>query len=886
MRLVGDIALDAEVRAIASGAITDGAPVVVNADGTVSVVSSDPDSLGSATDLYDGGFSFPAVVYDTGQDKFLLVYTDDSNSYYGTGVVGTVSGSSISFGTPVVFSSATSYYISASFDSNAGKTGIFWSDFDDGQKNKACVATISGTSVSYGSTVTFNSTASNLKDSTFDSSQNKIVVVYRKDSSNGEVVAATISGTDISFGTGANLYGTQNGSFNKVGITYDSNAGKSLVVFHNPANSDKLDSKVVSLSGSTVSLGSLVNVFDGTAAAAETAYDSTNNKVIVAYRQDDTESDVFSRLVVGTISGTSVSYGTAVSLGRGFQTGDPGNSLHYDASAQKVIFVGGDIQDSYKGKYVKATVSGTSISIDSITTFSTRSVRFANFYDPDAQKSVLIYNDHASASSDPVARTLTVGAGDNITSENYIGIANAAYADGQKATIKTTGSIARNVAPTAVAVPTPTNRTIIEEVSSNYLFRSTTISLGSGKFVILYTIYLGSGEPVVYYKVGTIDQATNTVSYSDRTSTNAFTAYSLSGILDTNANRIVVVYENGADGKGYAAVGTVSGNTISFGTPVVFEDDVVKEINLTFDSTANKVIISWRDQNNSNYGTAIVATVDNSDNSISFGTAVVYESAYTITFPPNAITYDSNSNRVVIVYRDVGDSNKGKAIVGTVSGTSISFGTAVDVDTGNPTDYLTAVFNPDVNKVLITYDASDKKGKSKIGTVSGTGISLTGVTIFNNDTNNDGTIYQSSCYDTTSNTHLIVYRDNTLSGASTNHVYGIIGTMNGDGSAISYGTEFAIDLNAVINPGGNQDGNGWKTQCIYDSTTERFIVVYDFAVLKKLAASMIIPIGGEVPLTIGQQYFVQIDGSLGTSADDPSVIAGTAIGTSDIIVKG
>ena len=33
MRFVGDIAEDAEVRAIASGAITDGAPVVVNADG-------------------------------------------------------------------------------------------------------------------------------------------------------------------------------------------------------------------------------------------------------------------------------------------------------------------------------------------------------------------------------------------------------------------------------------------------------------------------------------------------------------------------------------------------------------------------------------------------------------------------------------------------------------------------------------------------------------------------------------------------------------------------------------------------------------------------------------------------------------------------------------
>ena len=39
-------------------------------------------------------------------------------------------------------------------------------------------------------------------------------------------------------------------------------------------------------------------------------------------------------------------------------------------------------------------------------------------------------------------------------------------------------------------------------------------------------------------------------------------------------------------------------------------------------------------------------------------------------------------------------------------------------------------------------------------------------------------------------------------------------------------------------------------------------------------------------LTIGQQYFVQQNGSLGTSADSPSVIAGTALGTSDLIVKG
>ena len=39
-------------------------------------------------------------------------------------------------------------------------------------------------------------------------------------------------------------------------------------------------------------------------------------------------------------------------------------------------------------------------------------------------------------------------------------------------------------------------------------------------------------------------------------------------------------------------------------------------------------------------------------------------------------------------------------------------------------------------------------------------------------------------------------------------------------------------------------------------------------------------------LTPGQQYFVQTDGTLGTSADDPSVVAGTAVTATKLIVKG
>ena len=39
-------------------------------------------------------------------------------------------------------------------------------------------------------------------------------------------------------------------------------------------------------------------------------------------------------------------------------------------------------------------------------------------------------------------------------------------------------------------------------------------------------------------------------------------------------------------------------------------------------------------------------------------------------------------------------------------------------------------------------------------------------------------------------------------------------------------------------------------------------------------------------LTAGQTYFVQTDGTLGLTAADPSVTAGTAISATELIVKG
>ena len=438
MKTIGKVQAEAnsEVYAVASGAIGTDVSCIVNADGTVSVVSGTAESLGSQVAV--GTFAFegtPAAVYDTGQDKVLFIYQGASN--YGNAVVGTVSGSSISFGTPSVFISSNTSGISATFDSNAGKTGIFFTDGGNSSYGKALVATISGTSVSFGSTVTHASVdTQGRRDSTFDSSQNKLLLVYPHGSSNANTVAATISGTDIAFGSVEALDDTTNAY--ELAIQYDSNASKSLVIYSKNGTDDRLYGKVVTLSGTTISLGS-----EALAVAASSpvpvdcalTYDSTNSKIVMGYAVG---SPVLYYFQVGTISGTSFSFGTAVSTGVRLNI-TTRNHLHYNAAAEKVVIAGRDDGASHVQKYVTATVSGTTISVDSaVTYYASTSYVSCSTYDSDQQKSVLFYA--ASSFSNPAVKILTVGS-TTLTSENYIGISNAAYADTQTATIQAGGAV-------------------------------------------------------------------------------------------------------------------------------------------------------------------------------------------------------------------------------------------------------------------------------------------------------------------------------------------------------------------------------------------------------------------------------------------------------------
>jgi hypothetical protein len=366
---------------------------------------------------------------------------------------------------------------------------------------------------------------------------------------------------------------------------------------------------------------------------------------------------------------------------------------------------------------------------------------------------------------------------------------------------------------------------------------------------------------------------------------------------DANAQRVVIAYSDGGDGdKGKAVVGTVSGTAISFGSAVTFNSAVTESISIAYDANAQKVVIAYADFGNSTYGTAIVGTV--SGTSISFGSEAVFESA-TTSF--TSITYDSNAQKVVISYEDVGNSFYGTAIVGTVSGTSISFGTATVYNSARAEKtYIT--YDSSAQKVVVAYpdNGNSEHGTAKVGTVSGTSISFGSAAVFESAS----TARISAAYDANAEKVVIAYRD----GGNSSHGTVVSGTVSG--TSISFDTPIVFesattnairstyDANAqkVIityqDDGNSGHGTGVAYQAAFNSTTltaTNYIGISDAAYSDGATAT--IQIAGSVDdaqsgLTAGQAYYVQTDGTLSTSADSPSVFAGTAISATKIIVKG
>ena len=72
-------------------------------------------------------------------------------------------------------------------------------------------------------------------------------------------------------------------------------------------------------------------------------------------------------------------------------------------------------------------------------------------------------------------------------------------------------------------------------------------------------------------------------------------------------------------------------------------------------------------------------------------------------------------------------------------------------------------------------------------------------------------------------------------------------------------------------------------------TSTNFVGIADSAISASAAGSVIVQggtVAGLSSLTAGSKYYVQPDGTFGTSAGDPSVNAGLAISTTSLLLNG
>jgi len=415
---------------VASGNIPIGKTVVINTDGTVGVVTAtgpETDSVGSESVFESASTSDSRCAFDSTNGKVVISYTDAGNSNYGTAVVGTVSGSSISFGTPVVFESATTYTNSVTFDSTNGKVVIVYRDVGNSSAGTAVVGTVSGTSISFGTPVVFNAGYTHGMSIAFDSGNGKMVIAYRDqggNSSYGTAIVGTVSGTSISFGSEVVF---ESAATSECAAVYDSVNGKVVIGFRDDGNSYAGTAIVGTVSGTSISFGSAV-VFDGNTNPLRGVYDSANGKVVFAYQ--DGGNSAYGTAVVGTVSGTSISFGTPVVFNAG-QVEHVAATFDPTPGVNKVVIAYRDDVNSNYGTAIVGTVSGTSISFGNELVYNTaNTVDQGITYDSTNDKVVIGYTDGGNSAYGTAIVFTTNGQVTNLTAENYIGISAEAISNG------------------------------------------------------------------------------------------------------------------------------------------------------------------------------------------------------------------------------------------------------------------------------------------------------------------------------------------------------------------------------------------------------------------------------------------------------------------------
>lgn len=831
------------IEFVAQGTLANGQTVVLRSDGKVEAVVETTNSrtIGAIAAITPSSLYLSGVALGNNMVAISAKKSTSDNSI----VIGTISGTSITFGNELVYRSDSSVNRIAglAYDSVnniitlalPSSTNLYLYGF-----------TISGTGAgttlsSFGATQLRSSWSFNgdLVEGFYSPQSGKMYFVYA--GSSGVYYSA------ITYASGAGSLSYSNGTITTTnpykftgGLSYDPVLEELLINCTLQSNSGgyalmaSVGTGLTYIAGYQYAAG---GANSGSGQETGACHISGTNNHIFVWRGSASLSDYLYAQVIGWDGSTATVNNTRFTVESNAVTSA---TVSWNASASKAYTYSTYSANAYATGNELA-VSGTTLSRPAVDVISYQVNNGANYgafsvYSASANCSVVGFLDTSFRNRSMRVYQLAYPSS-NVA--DFIGITNAAISSGATGEVAVKGGLSTggNLLPYSLSFGSPA---VFESTTADNI--ETVYDSNAQKIVAVYR----DSQGYVAGAVGTVNGTSITYGSPVR-ATPSGSMFSPAVAYDSNAQKIVVFYrDNNNSSYGTAVVGTVSGTSISWGSAVIFAAASTNYIDATFDSNSNKVVVSYADQGNSNYGTAIVGTV--SGTSISFGSEVVFESA---AIDRNSITFDTNSNKAVLAYR----TTVGKAVVGTVSGTSISFGSVVAFEsTNNGADYISSTVDSANNKIVIAY-VNNNLGKAIVGTVSGTSISFGSSVGY---TGTDTTAYTSAVFDPSLNKVLVSYQN----GSSSQDGVSIQGTVSG--TSISFGAATTFSSGSVT----------WIWS-VYDANAQKVVVSYMESTGNNDGTSIVV--NPTNTLTIGSNYFVQDDGTLATTSSSNK--AGKAIST-------
>lgn len=456
MKYIGNVQsqANAEVFAVASGALPDGKPVIVNSDGTVSVAAetaiSDASTLGATI---SGNYNNNIIsVYHAATDRIVTISYDNANSDVDA-YAGTISTSTISYGSAASISNYGAVQ-AAVYDPSTEKVVVLL--VNGSNALVVTSVTVSDTTVTWSGNydeVDGQGGTGQKGDICYDSVNQVCVIAF--ENRYGRITVRTYQSSDRTLGTYKLPNSTSDSGGRTRNIIYDDNIARHIVVFDTAASTMKYS--IISVSAATgdnitftsPATFSLTGISGIGSSNASVGYDQNSNFVIVAYKGSSNYGSL--RGFKFTTSGIEATTNVLVYKSEAVQD----HQMVYSPAATKVFLLyrlDGNDRD-YSGTTLSNFSDGSTVSASTAFDVGTGGEYERNniqgnsaiAYITPIERIVHSVQNSESASSSvrPIKSYIVTQAftSTNLTSENFVGFTNAAYADTQTATIQAGGAI-------------------------------------------------------------------------------------------------------------------------------------------------------------------------------------------------------------------------------------------------------------------------------------------------------------------------------------------------------------------------------------------------------------------------------------------------------------